>query len=146
VRAGPIVRHAGFCIVTVAVTTAAIFALARIADPHHLIWLYLVPITAVMLRSGFVMGLLTALVSMGAVAFFFYDPAFSFYVADVEEAIELIIFSILAIVIAYLATVLRETSRMDAERRKERGSAVKRVPAAGSPAAPQRDKPEEDQQ
>ncbi len=70
-----------------------------------------------MLRSGFLQGLVTAFASALVVAFFFYKPVFSFYIADPEEAVELIIFGILGIVIAYLVTVLREISRGGPRRR-----------------------------
>jgi len=100
----------------VAAATVVIFVLARFVDAHYLIVLYLIPITVAMLWGGFFQGLVTAFVSALLAAYFFYQPIFSFYIADPEEAIELVIFGILGIVIAYLMTVLREISRMGRRR------------------------------
>ncbi len=87
------------------------FALARFVDAHYLVALYLIPITVAMLLNGFLHVLVTAFASALVATFFFYQPVFSFYIADPEEAVELIIFGILGSVIAYLVTVLREISR-----------------------------------
>jgi two-component system sensor histidine kinase KdpD len=96
----------------VAATTLIIYAAATVLDPHYLIVLYLVPIVLAMLRSGFVQALVAVLLSALAASFFFYEPVYSFYVADAEELIELVIFAILAVVIAYLVTVLRDLRQM----------------------------------
>jgi two-component system, OmpR family, sensor histidine kinase KdpD len=96
----------------VAATTLIIYAAATLLDAHYLIVLYLVPIVFAMLRSGFVQGLVVVLLSALAMSFFFYEPVYSFYVADAEELVELVIFAILAVVIAYLVTVLRDLRRM----------------------------------
>jgi two-component system sensor histidine kinase KdpD len=96
----------------VAATTLIIYAAATLLDAHYLIVLYLVPIVFAMLRSGFVQGLVVVLLSALAVSFFYYEPVYSFYVADAEELVELVIFAILAVVIAYLVTVLRDLRRM----------------------------------
>jgi two-component system, OmpR family, sensor histidine kinase KdpD len=96
----------------VAATTLIIYAAATLLDAHYLIVLYLVPIVFAMLRSGFVQGLVVVLLSALAMSFFFYEPVYSFNVADAEELVELVIFAILAVVIAYLVTVLRDLRRM----------------------------------
>src|SRR6476660_1779215 len=82
----------------VAATTLIIYAAATVLDAHYLIALYLVPIVLAMLRSGFVQGLVAVLLSAFAVSFFFYEPIYSFHVADPEELVELVIFAILAVV------------------------------------------------
>ena len=96
----------------VAATTLIIYAAATVLDAHYLIALYLVPIVLAMLRSGFVQGLVAVVLSAFAVSFFFYEPIYSFYVADAEELVELVIFAILAVVIAYLVSVLRDLRQM----------------------------------
>ena len=99
-------------VLLVAATTLIIYAAATVLDAHYLIALYLVPIVLAMLRSGFVQGLVAVLLSAFAVSFFFYEPVYSFYVADAEELVELVIFAILAVVIAYLVAVLRDLRQM----------------------------------
>jgi two-component system sensor histidine kinase KdpD len=99
-------------VLLVAATTLIIYAAATVLDAHYLIALYLVPIVLAMLRSGFVQGLVAVLLSAFAVSFFFYEPIYSFHVADPEELVELVIFAILAVVIAYLVAVLRDLRQM----------------------------------
>src|SRR5271165_4035107 len=84
-------------VLLVAATTLFICAAAAFLDAHYLIVLYLLPIIFAMVRSGFVQGLVVALLSTLAVSFFFYEPIYSFYVADPEELVELVIFAILAV-------------------------------------------------
>jgi len=99
-------------VLLVAATTLIIYAAATVLDANYLIALYLVPIVLAMLRSGFAQGLVVVLLSALAVSFFFYEPVYSFYVADAEELVELVIFAILAVVIAYLVAVLRDLRQM----------------------------------
>jgi two-component system sensor histidine kinase KdpD len=99
-------------ILLVAATTLIIYAAATVLDAHYLIALYLVPIVLAMLRSGFAQGFVVVLLCALAASFFFYEPVYSFYVADTEELVELVIFAILAVVISYLVTVLRDLRQM----------------------------------
>ncbi len=100
----------------VVATTLLVYVSATVVDAHYLIVLYLVPIVAAMLRSGFAQGLVVVVLSASAVSFFFYEPLYSFQVADPEELVELVIFAVLALVIAYLITVLRDLRRMGPDR------------------------------
>jgi hypothetical protein len=95
----------------VAATTLATIGLADIVDLRHMPAVYFVPVLAATLLWGFLEGLLTAFICGLVAAFFFYDPIFSFYVANPMEVVELLIFVATAIVIGYLATELREARR-----------------------------------
>ena len=108
----PLVYDFLISVLLVAATTLIVYASASVLDAHYLIVLYLFPIVFAMLRSGFAQGLFVALLSAVAVSFFFYEPLYSFRVADPEELIELVIFAILALVIAYLVTVLWDLHQM----------------------------------
>jgi K+-sensing histidine kinase KdpD len=108
----PLVHDLLANVLLVAATTLIICAAATVLDPHYLIVLYLVPIVLAMLRSGFAQGLVVVVLCALAISFFFYEPLYSFYVDDPEEVVELIIFAILAVVISYLVTVLRDLRRM----------------------------------
>ena len=92
----------------VAATTLAIMALAGVVDLRHTLAIYFIPVLAVTLRWGFLEGLATAFICGLTAAFFFFDPIFSFYVANPVELVGLLIFVAAAIVIGYLATELRE--------------------------------------
>jgi two-component system sensor histidine kinase KdpD len=108
----PLIRDFFTNMLLVAATTLIVYAAAVAFDPHYLIELYLVPIVYAMLRSGFAQGLVVVLLSAFAIAFFFYEPTYSFFVADPEELVELVIFAILGVVIAYLVTVLYDLRQM----------------------------------
>ncbi len=111
-RLRPLVHDFLANLLLVAATTLIIYAAATLLDAHYLIALYLVPIIVAMLRSGFAQGLVVVVLSAVVVSFFFYEPVYSFYVADPEELVELVIFAVLALVIAYLVTVLRDLRQM----------------------------------
>jgi two-component system sensor histidine kinase KdpD len=83
----------------VGATTGAILALANVVDLRHTLAIYLIPVLAATLWWNFAIGLVTALVSALVAAFFFFDPIFSFYVANPVELVGLLIFVAVAIVI-----------------------------------------------
>ena len=111
-RFHPLVHDLLPSLLLVAATTLIVCAAATIVDAHYLIALYLLPISLAMVRSEFEQSLIVVLLSALVIAFFFYEPVYSFYVADPEELVELVIFAILAAVIAYLITVLRDLRQM----------------------------------
>jgi two-component system, OmpR family, sensor histidine kinase KdpD len=108
----PLVHDFLVNVLLVAATTVIIYAAATLLDVHYLVALYLIPIVFAMLRSGFAQSLVVVVLSALAVSFFFYEPVYSFYVADPEELVELVIFAVLTVVIAYLVTVLRDLRHM----------------------------------
>ena len=108
----PLIQDMLISILLVAATTLIIYASATALDPHYLIVLYLGPVVFAMWRSGFAQSLVVVVLSALAVAFFFYEPLYSLRVDDPEELVELVIFAILAVVIAYLVIVLRDLRQM----------------------------------
>jgi two-component system, OmpR family, sensor histidine kinase KdpD len=105
-----IFRCLALALALVVAMTAFILAGGRFINSHYLVVLYLCPIAAAMIRGGFIAAAITTVVCGIAAAFFFYEPVFSFYVADPEETVELILFGILGLIIAYLITILYETN------------------------------------
>ncbi len=92
----------------VAATTAVIVALVGVVDLRHVLAVYFIPVLAATLRWGFSEGLVATFASALAAAFFFYDPIFSFYIANPTEIVGLLIFVAAAIVIGYLVTERRD--------------------------------------
>ncbi len=113
-EARPFAIHTLLALGLVAATTLAIWALTDIIDLRHTLAIYFVPVLAATLLWGFIEGMATAFISAFAASFFFYDPIFSFYVANPVELVGLLIFIAAAIVIGYLATELREARRAPA--------------------------------
>jgi K+-sensing histidine kinase KdpD len=106
-------RRVAYAFLLISATTAFILTADQFFDGHYLLALYLFPIVIVMIRFGFVAAALTTLVSGVAAAFFFYEPIFSFYIADPEEAIELVVFGVFGLVIAYWIAVLYQMNLTD---------------------------------
>jgi hypothetical protein len=106
--------HMLFALGLIAATTLAIMALAGVVDLRHTLAIYFIPVLAVTLRWGFLEGIATAFICGLTASFFFFDPIFSFYVANPVELVGLLIFVAAAIVIGYLATELREARRTPA--------------------------------
>jgi hypothetical protein len=115
--------HMLFALGLVGATTLAVLGLTSIIDLRHTLAIYFIPVLAVTLRWGFLEGIATAFICALAASFFFFDPIFSFYVANPVELVGLLLFVAAAIVIGYLATELRE---------------ARRAPATIGPAATQR--------
>ncbi len=107
--------HMLFTLGLVAATTLAINGLAGVVDLRHTLPVYFIPVLVATVRWGFLDGFATAFLSAFAASFFFYDPIFSFYVANPVELVGLLIFVAAAIVIGYLATELREARGIPAQ-------------------------------
>ncbi len=99
---------------------------------------YFISVLIATLRWSFVQGLVAAVASALTAAFFFHDPIFNFYVADPSEVVELLIFAAAAVVIAYLATELRRTSRKrhDGPSQPTGANGAAKVPAAAAAPSP----------
>ncbi len=116
---GALLHDLPISVLLVGATTLLVYVSATMVDAHYVIALYLIPIVFAMLRSGFAQSLVVVLLSALAVAFFFYEPLYSFQVADPEEMVELVMFAIQAVVIAYLITVLRDLRQMGPDRLRQ---------------------------
>jgi hypothetical protein len=95
----------------VGATTLAIMGLTDVIDLRHTLAIYFIPVLAVTLRWGFPEGIATAFICAFAASFFFFDPIFSFYVANPVELVGLLLFVAAAIVIGFLTTELRGARR-----------------------------------
>jgi len=81
----------------VASTTAILLAIYLLQQPEHLVFGYLIPITAVAARYGSVPAIATAVVSDICAAYFLYPPDFSIYVTDPLQVAELVFFAVLVL-------------------------------------------------
>ena len=96
-----------FPLVLVAATTIAIGVAIRFVDLGHVGAIYLIPVLISAMRWGLAPALLAATTSIASSAFFFYPPIYSFQVQDWEQLIDLILFTIVAVVTSQLAVSLR---------------------------------------
>jgi K+-sensing histidine kinase KdpD len=107
----------------VALTTAFLWAIQPQLEQDHLIFIYFVPTTLIALRYGSLSAMGVTLASSLAAAYFLYAPRFSFAIANRLEFMELVLFSLLALL----------ASQVVAGFAKDGGVAKRRRPAAAAP-------------
>src|SRR6266487_2776366 len=101
----------------VAVTTVALLILDQFFALRHVTLVYLVPVVIAATKLGIGPAVIAAVAGVGASAFFFYPPIYSFLVEDPQHVIELPLFVFVAIVTGHLASSLRRQA--DLARRRE---------------------------
>jgi two-component system, OmpR family, sensor histidine kinase KdpD len=104
-------------LVLVGITTIVLLILDQFFALRHVTLVYLVPVVIAATKLGIVPAVFAAIASIGASAFFFYPPIYSFLVQDPQHLIELALFVFVAIVTGHLATNLRRQA--DLARRRE---------------------------
>jgi two-component system sensor histidine kinase KdpD len=77
---------------------------------------YLVPVLIAATRWGVVPAIVAAVGGVLASAFFFYAPVYSFRVRDPQEALNLVLFVVVAVVVGQLATRLRRQLELARQR------------------------------
>jgi two-component system, OmpR family, sensor histidine kinase KdpD len=101
----------------VAVTTIAFLILDQFFALRHVTLVYLVPVVIAATKLGIGPAVIAAVAGVGASAFFFYPPIYSFLVEDPQHLIELPLFVFVAVVTGHLASSLRRQA--DLARRRE---------------------------
>lgn len=81
----------------VVLTTAFLWYAKAHLKQDHLIFIYFIPTALIAIRYGSLSAMFVAIVSTFAAAYFFYAPRLSFFVADPLELMELVLFSMLAL-------------------------------------------------
>ena len=107
----------------VALTTAFLWVIQLQLKQDHLIFIYFVPTTLIALRYGSLSAMGVTVASSLAAAYFLYPPNFSFAVGSRLEFMELILFSLLAML----------ASQVVAGFAKDGGVAKRRRPVAAPP-------------
>ncbi len=103
---------------SVAIITAILFALDEPIAANLVPIAYLIPVIFAATRWGVWSGTLASLAAIAAADFFFFTPLYSLRVDSPQEAIDLLVFLIVALVSSNLASRLQqETERL---RRRER--------------------------
>ncbi len=104
-------------ILSVAVATAAVYALKRIAPVVSLSVVYLPAVLLVSAFWGLMPGLATSLLSAAAFNFFHLPPTGKFTISDSRNWVALVAFTIVAVVASTMAEIARSRAR-EAERRR----------------------------
>ena len=83
--------------VLLVLTTAFIWMIEAPMQHDHLIFVYLLPTALIAIRYGSISAMCVAIVSVFAAAYFLYAPRFSLVVANPLDLLEIIFFSLLAL-------------------------------------------------
>ena len=80
---------------------------------------FLIAVLIAAIRWGFMAAMVATVCGAGSAAFFFYKPTHTFFVEDPARRLGLLLFAIVAVVAAYLATRVRRESDIARKREKE---------------------------
>ena len=103
--------------VLLVLTTAFIWMIDAPLQHDHLIFVYLLPTALIAIRYGSISAMCVAIVSMFAAAYFLYAPRFSFVVASPLDLLEIIFFSMLALLASQVVSGFANDS--DVARRRQ---------------------------
>src|SRR3989442_6161060 len=95
----------------VAVESGLVWALDLVAPIAGLTVLYLLAVLFIAIRRGWVAALVTAVLSVGAMNFFFIEPKYRLTIADSENVVALVVFLIAAVGVGRLAADARPRAR-----------------------------------
>ena len=97
----------GVSLLLLAFLTAALAALQNFADVATVTIIYLIAVLFAAIRGGIIPAVVSAVVAIGAAAFFFYPPIYDFRVHNPIHLVDLVLFIIVAVVTGKLATDVR---------------------------------------
>jgi K+-sensing histidine kinase KdpD len=95
-----------------AVTSALLYFKLAMTGLHHPIFVYLPLIALVAMVYGSAAALTGAAAAIACAAFFLYEPAFSFAVANGLEVGDLLWFALLAVIVTKCARALRPSPKL----------------------------------
>jgi K+-sensing histidine kinase KdpD len=86
----------------------------------HLIFIYFVPTALIAIRYGSVPAMCVTIVAAFAAAYFFYEPRFSFKVENPLDLIDLILFSLLALLASQVVSGFASDSEVEKRQQRAR--------------------------
>jgi K+-sensing histidine kinase KdpD len=105
--------------ISVGLVTALLLLLDRDIAANLIPIAYLIPVIFVATRWGIWPALLASITAMAEADFFFFPPVYSFRVENPQEAIDLLLFLVVALVSSNLASRLRQETERLRQREKE---------------------------
>jgi K+-sensing histidine kinase KdpD len=101
-----------------ALTTGFLWMIDASLQYDHLIFIYFVPTALIAIRYGSVPAMCVTIVAAFAAAYFFYEPRFSFKVENPLDLLELVLFSLLALLASRVVSGFASDSEV--EKRQQR--------------------------
>jgi K+-sensing histidine kinase KdpD len=103
-------------------TTLFLWAIQPALQQEHLIFIYFVPTTLIAIRYGSLSAMGVIIASSLAAAYFLYGPPFSFAVGSRLELMELILFSMLALLASQVVSGFANDSEVEKRRPRVRAA------------------------
>ena len=113
-------------VLLVALTTAVVWAIGPSIQQQHLIFIYFVPTALIAIRYGSISAMCVAIASTFAGAYFFYEPRFSFKVENSLELLEIVFFSLLALLASQVVSGLAKDRDVEPRRSMDRAVLLRR--------------------
>jgi two-component system sensor histidine kinase KdpD len=110
-RPAALAASAAECVLAVAIATAGVAALQGVAAATRLGVIYLLAVLEVAIRRGEQAALLTAVLCVLTLNFFFITPRHRLAIAHSQDVVELVVFLIVAVVVGRLAAMGRRRAR-----------------------------------
>jgi K+-sensing histidine kinase KdpD len=104
------------------VATVALVAVNNFVQLNFVPLIYMVPVVVAATRWGILVGIVAAVTGTMAADFFFYPPLYSFWLSNPQDAVDLTLFLLVAIITSNLAARLKrevETTKRRAREIKE---------------------------
>ena len=109
-------RGLAYTFLVVAATTALVYGIIVELGLTHGTVIYMLPVLIAAIRWGIISALFASVLGVAASAFFFFPPLYTFEISDPEEAINLVLYVLTAIVVSQLATRLKRQLEMATQR------------------------------
>jgi K+-sensing histidine kinase KdpD len=109
----------------VAITTTLLWLVQPRLQQDHLIFIYFVPTTLIALRYGSLSAMGVTVASSLAAAYFLYPPNFSFAVGGRLEFMELVLFSLLAMLASQVVAGFAKDGGVEKRRRPVAAASLK---------------------
>jgi two-component system sensor histidine kinase KdpD len=116
-----------------AATTVVLWAFDTPLHHDHLIFIYFVPTALIAIRYGSISAMCVTIGVTFAAAYLFYAPRFSFVVANPLDLLELIFFSLLALLASQVVSGFANDGDVEKRRQRVRTASLRaRWPAAAA--------------
>jgi K+-sensing histidine kinase KdpD len=103
----------------VLLVTAGLFVAGNVVPPSLVPLIYMLPVVLAATQWGIAAGLVASLVGAAAADFFFYPPFYSFWLESGQDAILLLVYLLVGVIVSNLAARLQNAAQTSNRREKE---------------------------
>jgi K+-sensing histidine kinase KdpD len=101
------------------VATVALVVINNFVQLNFVPLIYMVPVVIAATQWGILAGIVAAVAGTAAADFFFYPPLYSFWLSHPQDAVDLTLFLLVAVITSNLAARLKREAEMTKRRAKE---------------------------